>query len=105
MGFFKHYERDELSRIRFKGAAASALDDKFLIRPEEAVGSLFLILLVAMSLGHSRPIFEPLRDSRLTYLSAQFFVLLMVCVGLWTLVQRFTPKRREAPTPSVHPQR
>ncbi len=95
MGFFKHYKRDELTRIRFKGAATPHLDNQFFIRPEEAVGGLFLILLVAMSLGHSRPIFEPLRDSRLTYLSAQFFVLLMFCVGLWTLVQRFTPGRRE----------
>ncbi len=95
MGFFRRYERDELSRIRFKGAATPAPDNKFLVRPEEALGGVFLILLVAMSLGHSRPIFEPLRDSRLTYLSAQFFVLVMVCVGLWTLVQRFTPGHRD----------
>ncbi len=92
MGFFRRYDPEELTRIRFRGAATSATDDKFLIRPEEAVGGVFLVLLVAMSLGHSRPIFEPLRDSRLTYLSAQFFVLVMVCVGLWTLVQRFHPR-------------
>jgi membrane-associated phospholipid phosphatase len=45
-----------------------------------------------MSLGHGAPIFEPIRSSRLTYLSTQIFVVLLGCMVVWTLVQRLRPR-------------
>jgi membrane-associated phospholipid phosphatase len=96
MVFLKHYSADELAAIRFRGALVTPSPDRsFVIRPEEDVGGVFFLLLVAMSIGHGSRLFEPIRSSRLTYMTTQVFVALLLVVGVWALLQRFALHRTE----------
>ncbi|MDY0000230.1 MAG: phosphatase PAP2 family protein [Polyangia bacterium] len=94
MSFFQRYSSEDLAAIRFKGAGTTALDDEFLIRPEEVVASLFLLLLLALSLGSGAPVFEPIESSQLTYNSTKIFSLLLLAMLFWTLGQRITARIR-----------
>jgi membrane-associated phospholipid phosphatase len=88
MAFFRHYDPEELARIRLRGSMTPAADTRFLIRPEEAVGGLFFVLLVALALVKGSTLFEPIRSSRLTYLSTKIFAMLVLGLLLWTLAER-----------------
>ena len=54
-------------------------------RPEEAVGAVFFLVLVALSVAHDAPLFEPIRRSRLTYFTAIFLTLFLVGLAVWHL--------------------
>lgn len=94
MAFLQHYSPDVLAGIRLQGAGTAALDDGFLVRPEEALGSLFFLALVALSLGSGAPVFEPIRSSHLTYNSTKIFGMLLLAMVLWTLGQRVSARVR-----------
>lgn len=94
MAFLLHYSPGDLETMRFRGASTPGPDEGFLIRPEEAVATLFFLLLAALSLGSGAPIFEPIRSSHLTYNSTKIFALLLMAMVLWTLSQRISARVR-----------
>lgn len=94
MAFLQRYASDYLASIRLRGSLTEAPDQHFVIRPEEAMGGLFFILLLGLAVASGSSLFEPISDSRLTYLSTKVFAMLVLGLLAWTLAQRALARAR-----------
>ncbi len=92
--------------LHSKTESRSTPDEHFLIRPEEAVGLFFFFVLLVMSITHDSPLFEPVRESRLTYFTAILLVVSLVGLTAWQSWLWFTRWRMaKAPSVSGNPKR
>lgn len=88
MSFLQRYSPAVLARDRLRGSLEPWLDDRFWIRPEEAVGLFFFLALAGLTLASGKALFEDLDESRLAYLSTKIFAMLVLGLLAWTLVER-----------------
>ncbi len=94
MPLLKRYDPENLRAIRLQGSLTPSVEQRFPVRPEEVIGTGFFLLLVSLAVATGEPVFEPLSESRLAYLSTKIFAMLVLGLLLWTLAQRAAARVR-----------
>ncbi len=79
------------------------LDSSFVVRPEEAVGLLLFGVLVTLSVAHRSPLFEPIRNSRLTFFTATGFLIFTLGWGAWQAWIYWSHPDRRQPRGGLRP--